>query len=121
MCTHIVYAFFGVSYNGDIEYMNHHLDDESKNIESLIAMKRKNAELKIIASIGGPQVSSRVFSVIASNDTSRETFAANVLEFIESWGFDGVDIHWEHQEQTMSESVRDNENFSLMLKKLKEK
>lgn len=118
MCTHIIYAFFGVTPDANIKYMNPTLDVKLKNIESVIALKAKNPNLKIIASI---QQTSTNFSMLADDPILREKFAVNVLKFIEMWGFDGVDIHWVFSGQRSSNQSRDKNNFSLMLRRLSDK
>lgn len=50
--------------------------------------------LKTVLSIGGWTLSDK-FSQLAASPTARAQFAASVKTFINTYGFDGVDIDWE--------------------------
>ena len=62
----------------------------------VLAKKNENPTLKVILSIGGWTHGTQKFSLAAASSTSRQTFATNALQFITSYGFDGLDIDWEH-------------------------
>lgn len=78
-------------------------------------MKETWPDLKVVAGIGGFDAESTTFSTIARNDTMRYTFAAYALEFVEKWGFDGVDITWNYPGFGAGSHPSDKQNFvSLM-------
>lgn len=64
------------------------------------AVKNTNPNLKVFASIGGWTFSDNntatqpLFGEISANADKRKTFANNVLSFLNTYGFDGVDIDW---------------------------
>ena len=62
--------------------------------------KSGNAELQVFVSIGGwtfsdnGTVTQPLFGEIAADSTKRQTFANNVVKFLDQYGFDGIDIDW---------------------------
>ncbi|KJZ69595.1 hypothetical protein HIM_11009 [Hirsutella minnesotensis 3608] len=58
-------------------------------------LKKKHRSLKVMLSIGGATGSAN-FPVVARSETGRKTFARTVVTMMKDWGFDGVDINWEH-------------------------
>lgn len=64
------------------------------------AVKDLNANLKIFVSIGGwtfsdnDIVTQPLFGEIAADENKRQEFANNVLKFMNTYGFDGVDLDW---------------------------
>ena len=55
-------------------------------------LRAQNPSLKIIASIGGWDQASELYSVIARNDYIRRIFSQSVLEFLLRYNFDGLNI-----------------------------
>ena len=64
-------------------------------INALKSLKARYRHLKVVISIGGA-LGSSLFPQIASNDYARQVFAKAVREMVDVHGFDGVDIDWEH-------------------------
>lgn len=64
------------------------------------AIKDINPNLKVFISIGGwtfsdnDTVTQPLFGEIAGDLSKRNTFASNVLKFLTTYGFDGVDLDW---------------------------
>jgi GH18 family chitinase len=67
--------------NGNFGYINRDL-------------KQKYPHLKTLISVGGWSWSGQ-FSVVARDMNSRKVFSDSCAEFIDKYGFDGVDIDWE--------------------------
>ncbi len=64
------------------------------NYAMLMALKKRNPELKIIPSIGGWTLSDPFFDF--TTKSNRDTFVDSVKRFLSTWKFyDGVDIDWE--------------------------
>ena len=65
-------------------------------------VKKFNPDLKIFISVGGWTFSDNgtatqpVYGNIAASIANRQTFANNVVKFMEHYGFDGIDIDWEY-------------------------
>ena len=58
------------------------------------ALKQINKKLKTIIAIGGWNEGSVKYSNMASNSESRKTFVESVVEFLDKYGFDGLDFDW---------------------------
>lgn len=58
-------------------------------------MKEKNSSLKVLLSIGGADAPSQTFSQIAGDAGKRAAMVGSARWFMETYGFDGVDLDWE--------------------------
>ncbi|KAK3932974.1 Acidic mammalian chitinase, partial [Frankliniella fusca] len=99
LCTHLVYAFVGITGQGDVSVLDSWLDLPPPNLDGynrFLALKKKNPNLKVLVSIGGWNQGSYTFSTVANNAQLRKTFAQNVLNFVTEHGFDGFDMDWEY-------------------------
>jgi chitinase len=117
--THINYAFANI-IDGNVGF---ELATDSLKITKVIALKKQNPNLKTLYSIGG-WVWSDQFSTIAAYPESRQKFAKSAVQLMKIHGFDGVDIDWEFPGQRAEDNVfrpSDKENFTLLLKELREK
>lgn len=116
--THINYAFANI-VNGNAQF---ELDTDSTKITSLMALKKKNPDLKILYSVGG-WVWSNQFSHVAAIEPSRKKFANSCVQLMKKYGFDGVDLDWEYPGQRGEDNAfrpSDKENFTLLLKTIRE-
>ena len=120
--THILYAFANVS--SDNKVVMGDSDVDLKNFAELRALKKKYPNLKNLISVGGWEWSGR-FSNAASTASRREAFALSAAEFVATHGLDGVDIDWEFPvsggKPENAYRAADKENFTLLLKALREK
>lgn len=120
--THLNYAFANISKDGKITlgYPNKDLDNFSK----LKELKLSNPNLKTLISVGGWSWSGE-FSNVALTEESRTIFADSCIQFIKQYGFDGIDIDWEYPVSggapTNSRRLEDKQNYTLLIKKLREK
>ncbi|MEK3884565.1 glycosyl hydrolase family 18 protein [Paenibacillus sp. PL2-23] len=134
--THINYAFANIGQNLQIELGDKHADVEKRfagdtaqepyygNFNQLRKLKQRYPHLKTFISVGGWSWSGK-FSDAALSDASRTAFAESAVAFITRYGFDGVDIDWEYPvaggEASNAKRAEDKQNFTLLLKKLREK
>ena len=104
--THLNYAFANVS-NGQCVLGDSYADTDKffpgdswdtgalrGNFNQLIKLKAKYPALKTLISVGGWTWSAN-FSAAASTDASRKLFATSCADFMQKYGFDGIDIDWE--------------------------
>ena len=86
--------------------------------------KRQHPHLKTLISIGGWTLSG-LFSDAALTDSRRTIFADSCVEFLRTYGFDGIDIDWEYPcGGGLDANVarpEDKQNFTLLLAKIREK
>ncbi len=120
--THINYAFANIDNN--LKITMGYPDIDESNFKKLNELKKINPELKILISVGGWNWSGK-FSLAAATEESREIFADSCAEFISKYNLDGVDLDWEYPVggglETNHNSPHDKENFTLLLKKIREK
>jgi len=94
------------------------------NFNQLNKMKGNVAGLKTMIAIGGWSWS-KYFSDVAATDATREKFATSAVKFAVDWGFDGLDINWEYPVEGgqggNDHSPNDRENFTALLKLIREK
>ena len=120
--THINYAFanIGPDYRISMGYP----DKDPSNFEMFNELKKINPELKVLISVGGWNWSGR-FSDMAATEENRLKFADSCVEFIAKYGLDGIDLDWEYPVvgglETNSKSPNDKQNFTMLLKEIREK
>jgi chitinase len=120
--THINYAFanIGSDYRIEMGYP----DKDPENFEKFQELKKIKPDLKVLISVGGWNWSGR-FSDMAATDENRNKFTDSCVEFISKYGLDGVDLDWEYPVggglKTNSKRPEDKQNFTLLLKEMREK
>ncbi|KAI8128837.1 putative chitinase 10 [Lucilia cuprina] len=124
LCTHLMYAFFGIEETGDLRVIDPYLDLEDNygrgNIRKFNALKLRNPTLKTMLAVGGWNEGSKKFSIVAADPAKRARFVQSVVQFIQRHGFDGLDLDWEYPNQRHKLSNNDRENFLTWLRELKE-
>jgi len=102
-------------------------EDQSNNRAGHFGMLRKIKEqyphLKTLISIGG-WTWSRNFSDVAADPSKRETMAQTAVDFILTYGFDGIDIDWEYPVEggdNIPHRPSDKENYVELVKLIRQK
>jgi len=87
--THIIYSFVLLNNN------RLHVSKPAGHIlKKLVSLKKKNPQLKVALAFGGwggCRTCSNIFSIPAN----RTTFAQSVLDILQQYQLDGIDIDWE--------------------------
>lgn len=133
--THIHYAFANISEAGEMILGDSWADVEKSfpgdlttqpikgNFNQFLKLKQQYPHLKTVISVGGWSWSGK-FSDVALTEQSRTIFANSAVQFIVKYGFDGIDIDWEYPVAGgLSGNIQrpeDKQNFTLLLKKLRE-
>jgi chitinase len=115
--TRINYAFANIE-NGRI-VTGFAADQE--NFAYLGSLKQQNPTLTVLISVGGWLWSSN-FSDVSLSRQSREVFIQSVMEFLNRYNLDGLDIDWEYPGLAGSGHPyrsEDKQNFTLLLKELR--
>jgi chitinase len=89
--THINYAFLLPTATGGIQG----IENPSK-LQSLVSNAHANG-VKVMISVGGwNNGDDSGFETLAGNSGYRNTFVTNMINFVNQYGLDGVDIDWEY-------------------------
>lgn len=90
----LMYAFL---YFDDNTYNVRLIEEKDPEfIKTITNYKSSNPNLKVIASIGGWNFPSSLFSKMVSSSKSRGAFIASLKDVLQKYQFDGVDIDWEY-------------------------
>lgn len=105
---------FGRIVNGELS-----LKDLS-HIQEIMTLRREQ-KVRVVLSIGGGGVGG--FSGPCSTAAGRTKFVDSIMEAIDTYKFDGIDMDWEYPGWTgLADSTpADPHNFSLLLKELRER
>ncbi|MEC0371690.1 glycosyl hydrolase family 18 protein [Paenibacillus chibensis] len=117
--THINYAFTHIQDNRIIPLKG---QNDDANYAYLRELRKENPHLKILNSVGGWAADG--FSDAALTEESRETFAGSIIDYVKKYDLDGIDLDWEYPTQNAGDTTgrpEDKQNFSLLLKLLREK
>lgn len=88
-------------------------------------LKSKHKGLQTWISVGGwsftdPGPYRSAFSDMASSSGNRQTFISGLIKFMDSYGFDGVDIDWEYPvADDRGGKSGDSANYVLLVQELK--
>ena len=96
LCTHIVYGFAVLNYD-ELTIRTHDswADIDNKFYSRVVAAKEKG--VKVTLAIGGWNDSAGdKYSRLVRSAASRAKFIKHVVEFLEKYGFDGLDLDWEY-------------------------
>lgn len=96
LCTHINYGF-AVLDSGTLTIKSHDswADEDNEFYKKVVQYKAKG--IKVLIALGGWNDSAGdKYSRLVNDPQARARFIANVLEFIEKWEFDGLDLDWEY-------------------------
>ena len=116
--THINFAFANI-VEGKAAF---ELKTDAAKIATLIGLKAKNPDLKVLYSVGG-WVWSDQFSTMAAYEASRKKFAESCVELLKKHEFDGVDLDWEYPGQRAEDNdfrPSDKDNFTLLLAEIRQ-
>ncbi|XP_047998532.1 acidic mammalian chitinase-like isoform X1 [Leguminivora glycinivorella] len=120
LCTHIVYSFLTLdgTSGGIVAPKESTVEGKGNSVSDLIALKKKNPELKILAAIGGWNEASTNFSAVVNDKTKRALFVKNLYNYVDTNGFDGLDLDWEYPSQREG-VASDKKKFVTLVKELK--
>ncbi|XP_069696039.1 endochitinase-like [Periplaneta americana] len=117
LCTHAMYSFAGINTNTwQIKINDEGIDEPAYS--SFTALKQRFPNLKTLIAIGGG--GERGFSSLVSTQARRETFINSVIDFVNKYGFDGIDLDWEYPGSADTGGVpEDKNNFVYLVQELK--
>lgn len=120
--THLNYAFAKIGSDLKIALIDPASD--VRNFACLRQLKAANPSLRTLISVGG-WADSAYFSDAALTSSSRGAFAQSCLDFIQKYGFDGVDLDWEYPVSGGMAGNKyrpeDKQNFTYLLQAIRNK
>jgi GH18 family chitinase len=106
--THVNYAFVLPTNTGGLQA----LENPSK-LQSLVSTGHANG-VKVLIAVGGwNNGNDGAFESLAANATYRNNFVNSMINMVNQYGLDGVDIDWEYPDGGASSN-----NYSLLMQQL---
>jgi GH18 family chitinase/chitodextrinase len=110
--THVNYSFLLPNYNGTFKP----LDNPSK-LQSLVSAAKAN-NVKVLIAVGGWNIgegggNDGGFETMAANASYRNAFVTNLINFVNQYNLDGVDMDWEYPDPGASAN-----NFATLMQQL---
>ena len=118
LVTHINFSFAKINDDFETLYIR---DKKITRLKKIVALKKENPSLKVLLSVGGWGADN--FSQMAADETHRKNFCQNCLKAVKEYNLDGIDLDWEYPTSSsagISSSPSDTNNFTLLLKDLRE-
>ncbi|XP_070161707.1 probable chitinase 10 [Polyergus mexicanus] len=125
LCTHIVYGFAVLDYSElVIKAHDSWADYDNRFYERVVAYKKRG--LKVLLALGGWNDSAGdKYSRLVHSSSARDKFIDHAIQFIEKYGFDGLDLDWEYpvcwQVDCKKGPDSDKERFATLLQELSAK
>lgn len=116
--THIIFSFTEVIDN-KMAFKN---PESGQSLRRLVMQKQRNPGLKVMIACGG-WGGSGGFSDMAADKGNRKIFVESIIDFINEYNLDGLDIDWEYPGLPgIGNPYRpeDRENFTALMKELRE-
>ncbi|EPE06529.1 chitinase class V [Ophiostoma piceae UAMH 11346] len=122
--THLNFAFAGI--DPDTYHIVPAQDEDIELYSRLTDLKKSDSALKVFIAIGGwsmnddDQPTHATFSDLAASSSAQKAFFKSLLQFMSTYGFDGVDIDWEYPvAPERSGKVVDYKNYPAFLSDLR--
>ncbi|HTB98643.1 MAG TPA: glycoside hydrolase family 18 protein [Terracidiphilus sp.] len=114
--TRINYAFSAISGGRMVVSA----PSDAANLAQLTALRKQNPALQIIISVGG-WLGSGGFSDASLTTDSRAAFIDSVMQFLQQYDLDGLDVDWEYPGGAGAGNkfrAEDKQNYTLLLAEL---
>ncbi|KAL2753128.1 glycoside hydrolase family 18 protein, partial [Sodiomyces alcalophilus JCM 7366] len=117
LLTHINYAFALVGDDYRIAAMN---PFDPALYTRTVNLKSQNPSLKVSIAVGGWAVSGPPFSNMARTQERRAVFIESVVDLLDTYGFDGIDLDWEYPVSPDRDGApEDKENYVHLVRELR--
>ena len=99
--SHVVYSFASIDSTYRLEAWDGTFGNEVPLYKEFNSVKQRHPGIKTMIAVGGwshndPGPMQKRFSEMAGSRTNRQTFAKSVVQFLRTYGFDGLDLDWEY-------------------------
>lgn len=107
--THINYAFILPTASGGLSSI-----DNASKLSSLVSLSHANG-VKVAIAVGGWNGGNdSAFETFAANASTRTVFVNNIMNFVNQYNLDGVDIDWEYPDPSGSSA----QNYAALMNEL---
>ncbi|CAL4069687.1 unnamed protein product, partial [Meganyctiphanes norvegica] len=119
LCTHLVYAFGGLTDEFIVKPFDSYQDIEQGGYAKFNGLKQYNKGLKTLLAIGGWNEGSGRFSELVSTAENRKIFVNSAIKHLRRYNFDGLDLDWEYPASRTGSVPEDRENYAALVKELR--
>ncbi|XP_045127406.1 proteoglycan 4-like isoform X2 [Portunus trituberculatus] len=119
LCTHLVYAFGGLTDEFEVKPFDSYQDIEQGGYAKFNGLKQYNKGLKTLLAIGGWNEGSGRFSELVSLPELRKAFIISAIKHLRRYNFDGLDLDWEYPASRDGSAPEDRENYALLVSELR--
>lgn len=84
-----------------------------------ILSAREKSQIRVVLCITGYSQGGKPISDAASTETSRKKLASSIVQALEDYHFDGIDLDWEYPGYNTGRSVEvDRQNYTLLMREI---
>ncbi|KAH6669729.1 glycoside hydrolase superfamily [Plectosphaerella plurivora] len=118
LLTHLNYAFALIGEDYRLQAMS---KSDFDLWPQMAGHHRGDPSLKVSISVGGWAVRSSSFSSMAQRPASRSIFIKSVINFMDTYAFDGIDLYWEYPGiPEEGGSLNDGSNYVHLVREMRE-
>ncbi|XP_022664603.1 endochitinase-like [Varroa destructor] len=120
-CTHLVYAFVGLSnQTWELFSIDPEFDFNKGGYRRFTALRKKFPHIKTLLAVGGWAEGGKKYSEMVAVQSRRHTFINSVIQWVQTYGFDGFDLDWEYPGAfDRGGTFKDKENFLDLVREMK--